>query len=112
MLYYRALQEGLSELPVANEAVRAELESQAARSGWQAMHARLAGIDPLSAERIHPNDPQRIQRALEVYEISGKTLTQFWQQQTSQALPYRIIKIAFFHRIVHCFVSVSRNAFN
>lgn len=96
MLYYRALQEGLSELPVANEAVRAELESQAARSGWQAMHARLAGIDPLSAERIHPNDPQRIQRALEVYEISGKTLTQFWQQQTSQALPYRIIKIAFF----------------
>ncbi len=96
MLYYRALQEGLSQLPAANEAVRAMLEAQAAELGWQAMHDRLAAIDPVSAERIHPNDPQRIQRALEVYEISGETLTQFWQQQTSRALPYNIAKIAFF----------------
>ncbi|VAW64618.1 tRNA dimethylallyltransferase [hydrothermal vent metagenome] len=96
MLYYKALQEGLSELPAANETIRAQLESDAAQVGWQVMHERLKKIDPTSAERIHQNDPQRIQRALEVYEISGKTLTEFWQQQTSQALPYKVIKIAFF----------------
>ncbi len=96
MLYYKALQEGLSELPAADEAVRLQLEADANASGWQAMHDRLAVIDPVSAQRIHPNDPQRIQRALEVFEISGKTLTDFWQQQTSQALPYNLIKIAFF----------------
>ena len=66
----------------------------AARSGWQAMHQRLAEIDPESARRLHPNDPQRIQRALEVYEISGKTLTDFWREQKNQCLPYRVIKIA------------------
>jgi len=96
MLYYKALQDGLSELPAANEAVRAQLEADAKMLGWQAMHDRLANIDPVSAQRIHPNDPQRIQRALEVFEISGKTLTDFWQQQSSQTLPYNLIKIAFF----------------
>jgi len=96
MLYYKVLQEGLSELPAADESVRAQLEADAEKTGWQAMHDRLAKIDPLSAQRIHPNDPQRIQRALEVFEISGKTLTDYWQQQTSQALPYNLIKIAFF----------------
>ena len=96
MLYYKALQEGLSELPDADASVRAQLEADAEKTGWQAMHDRLAEIDPLSAQRIHPNDPQRIQRALEVFEISGKTLTDFWQQQSSQALPYNLIKIAFF----------------
>ena len=96
MLYYKALQEGLSELPAADEMIRAQLESEAKSVGWQVMHDRLKQIDPVSAERIHQNDPQRIQRALEVYEISGKTLTEFWQQQSSQALPYNIVKIAFF----------------
>jgi len=96
MLYYKALQEGLSELPAADEAIRARLEEDAKKTGWPAMHERLAKIDPLSAQRIHPNDPQRIQRALEVYEISGKTLTDYWQQQSTQALPYHLIKIAFF----------------
>jgi len=96
MLYYKALQEGLSELPAADQGIRAQLEADAESYGLQAMHDRLAQIDPVSAERINVNDPQRIQRALEVYEISGKTLTEFWQQQTSHALPYNIIKIAFF----------------
>ena len=96
MLYYKALQEGLSELPAADESVRAQLEADAAAHGWQFMHERLAKIDPVSAKRIHPNDPQRIQRALEVYEISGKTLSDFWQQQTAQTLPYNLVKIAFF----------------
>ncbi len=96
MLYYKALQEGLSELPAADDSVRAGLEADAKASGWLAMHQRLEQIDPVSAKRIHPNDPQRIQRALEVYEISGKTLTEFWQQQSSQSLPYNLVKIAFF----------------
>ncbi len=96
MLYYKVLQEGLSELPEANETIRLQLEADAKMSGWQVMHDRLAQIDPISAQRIHPNDPQRIQRALEVYEISGKTLTDFWQQQSSQTLPYNLVKIAFF----------------
>lgn len=96
MLYYKALQEGLSQLPAADEAIRAQLDADAQQVGWQAMHDRLLKIDPVSAARIHPNDPQRIQRALEVYEISGKTLTDFWRTQESQALPYNVLKIAFF----------------
>ena len=96
MLYYKALQEGLSELPAADASVREQLEVDAAQFGWQAMHDRLAKIDAVSAKRIHPNDPQRIQRALEVFEISGKTLTEYWQQQTANSLPYNVVKVAFF----------------
>jgi len=96
MLYYKALQEGLSELPAADASVREQLEADAAQFGWQAMHDRLAKIDALAAQRIHPNDPQRIQRALEVFEISGITLTEYWQQQTANSLPYNVVKIAFF----------------
>jgi len=96
MLYYKSLQQGLSELPSADSGVRQQLDADAAEHGWQWMHQRLARIDPLSAERIHPNDPQRIQRALEVYEITGKTLTEFWQAQQAAGLPYNIVKIAFF----------------
>lgn len=96
MLYFKALQEGLSVLPAADESIRAQLEAEAQASGWQAMHQRLAQVDPVSAQRIHPNDPQRIQRALEVYEISGKTLGELWQQQAAQGLPYKLAKIAYF----------------
>ena len=96
MLYYKALQEGLSELPAADASVREQLEADAVQFGWQVMHDRLAKIDAVSAERIHPNDPQRIQRALEVFEISGKTLTEYWQQQTANSLPYNVLKIAYF----------------
>ena len=70
-LYFRALRDGLSVLPSADEDVRAGLVAQAAEGGWERLHARLTDVDPTSAQRIHPNDPQRIQRALEVYELTG-----------------------------------------
>src|SRR5690349_18330626 len=72
MLYFRALQEGLSDLPPADAAFRAQLAREAAKLGWPALHARLARIDPQTAARLHPNDAQRIQRALEIAECSGR----------------------------------------
>jgi tRNA dimethylallyltransferase len=94
MLYFRALQQGLSELPAAEPELRQRLEQEAAQHGWSHMHQRLAQVDPASAARIHPNDPQRIQRALEVYESTGQALSELWQQQESSPLPYDVIKIA------------------
>ena len=94
MLYFNALQKGLAELPQANQMVRDKLDEEVNRIGWQGMHNRLAEIDPVSAKRIHPNDPQRIHRALEVFEITGKTLTQSWLEQKHECLPYRVVKIA------------------
>jgi len=94
MLYFRALQQGLSELPSAAPDIRQAIEQEAQHKGWAHMHQQLARVDPVSAERIHPNDPQRIQRALEVYRASGQTLTDFWRQQQAQRLPYDVIKIA------------------
>ncbi|MES9873662.1 MAG: tRNA (adenosine(37)-N6)-dimethylallyltransferase MiaA [Candidatus Sedimenticola sp. PURPLELP] len=93
MLYFRALQYGLSELPAANPGIRARLEQDAALQGWQAMHSRLAGVDPAAAARIHKNDPQRIQRALEVHEITGRTLTELQDRDGEQKLPYRVVKL-------------------
>ena len=92
-LYFRALQQGISDLPSADPIIREKLEREAKVVGWQAMHRRLAAVDPASAERIHPNDPQRIQRALEVYEITGKSLSEFFAAGRQEALPYRLIKI-------------------
>lgn len=83
MMYFRALQQGLSPLPDANEALRASLLMQAARSGWPALHKRLAEIDSVTAARVHPHDSQRIQRALEVYELSGKPLSAFFDSTTA-----------------------------
>ena len=93
LLYFRALEKGLSELPAANAEIRAQLEAQAAEHGWAHMHTRLQEIDPVSATRIHPNDPQRIQRALEVYEISGYTLTELHQKDTHRPAPYDFLKL-------------------
>lgn len=76
MLYAKALREGLSDLPVADPAVRARLEAEAEQHGWPALHARLAGVDPVTAARLKPNDSQRIQRALEVFEVSGVPMAQ------------------------------------
>jgi tRNA dimethylallyltransferase len=81
MLYFRALQQGLSLLPSADPMIRAKLLEEANTQGWAAMHQRLTRIDPEAGNRIHPNDPQRIQRALEVYEISGTTMTDFFLEQ-------------------------------
>jgi tRNA dimethylallyltransferase len=78
MMYFRSLTEGIAELPEADPQVRAELNADAASVGWAALHKKLADVDPDSAARINPNDSQRIQRALEVFEISGRTMTE-WQ---------------------------------
>ena len=94
MLYFKALQGGLGEMPQANPAIRARLDAEALEVGWPGMHARLAKIDPETATRLMPGDSQRIQRALEVWEVSGKTMTQLFAEQTSQALPYRLLKLA------------------
>ncbi len=94
MLYYRALQQGLSPLPEGDAEIRARIEAEAAQQGWQALHERLARVDPESAARIHPNDPQRLSRALEVYELSGQPLSVLWREQEKSAFPYRAIKLA------------------
>ncbi len=93
MLYFRALERGLSPLPAADARVRARLEAEAARHGWARLHERLRAIDPRAAARIHPNDPQRIQRALEVYEVCGRTLSDLTAAGSAASMPYRLIKI-------------------
>jgi tRNA dimethylallyltransferase len=94
MLYYRALENDLAKLPSANPEIRKKLNQQAAKEGWNSLHRKLESIDPDSAARIHPNDSQRIQRALEVYEITGKILTTLHKTAKHDALPYRLLKIA------------------
>lgn len=94
MLYFKALQGGLGELPQADPAVRARLDAEALQIGWPAMHAKLAKIDPETAARLMTTDSQRIQRALEVCELSGKTMTQLFAEQAATALPYRLLKLA------------------
>jgi len=94
MLYFNALQKGMANLPEVTDDVRQAIEKEVAEKGLEALHKRLQSVDPDAAERIHPNDPQRIKRALEVYDFSGKTLTKFWQEQACYRLPYRVLKIA------------------
>ena len=92
MLYFNALSGGLAVLPEANADIRLRLDEELKTLGKTALHQRLASVDPVAAARIHPNDPQRIQRALEVYEISGKPLSAFFAN-AQQAIPYQIIKL-------------------
>ena len=84
MLYYKALLEGLADMPSADETVRREIEAQAAAQGWAAVHAELAQVDPQSAARIHPNDPQRLTRALEVWRVSGVNMSEHRLRQLQQ----------------------------
>lgn len=93
MLYYKGLLDGLSPLPSADSAVRAELEARAAQHGWEALHQELLRIDPVAGARINPNDSQRINRALEVFYISGKTMTELTAQQ-GESLPYDLLQFA------------------
>ena len=93
MLYFNALLNGLAVLPEANPEIRAKLDQDLKRLGKEALHQRLAAIDPLAAARIHPNDPQRVQRALEVYEISGKPLSSFFNAAQGEDFPYQKIKL-------------------
>jgi tRNA dimethylallyltransferase len=104
MLYFKALLEGLADMPAADAEVRAQIEAQAASQGWQALHDELASIDPVSAARIHPNDPQRLVRALEVFRVSGMSMAAHREQQSAQSaqasasgrhqLPYTVANLA------------------
>ncbi|MGZ5600266.1 MAG: tRNA (adenosine(37)-N6)-dimethylallyltransferase MiaA [Methylobacter sp.] len=93
MLYFNVLNSGLAVLPEADADIRVKLDQDLEKLGKEALHQRLAKVDPESAVRIHPNDPQRIQRALEVYEISGKPLTSFFTEAQAQDIPYQRIKL-------------------
>ncbi|MGZ5010823.1 MAG: tRNA (adenosine(37)-N6)-dimethylallyltransferase MiaA [Methylobacter sp.] len=93
MLYFNVLNSGLAVLPEADADIRVKLDQDLEKLGKEALHQRLAKVDPESAARIHPNDPQRIQRALEVYEISGKPLTFFFTEAQAQDIPYQRIKL-------------------
>lgn len=84
MLYFKALVEGLAAMPAADPALRAEIEAEAAAAGWPALHAQLAKVDPETAARLAPNDAQRIQRALEVFRASGRSLSQLHREAAPQ----------------------------
>jgi tRNA dimethylallyltransferase len=89
MLYYRALSQGIDALPQAEPGLRAQIDARAARHGWPALHADLARVDPATAARLAPNDAQRIQRALEVWELTGKPISQL-QRAASAPLPFTL----------------------
>lgn len=93
MMYFRALTAGMAELPGADETIRAALDAEAASAGWPALHAELARVDPDAAARIKPNDRQRIQRALEVFRVSGKPLSRWQQQATAPVNDPQYLKI-------------------
>jgi tRNA dimethylallyltransferase len=94
MLYFKALREGLADLPQADAALRAEIDASAAAQGWPALHAELARLDPATAARLKPGDAQRIQRALEVVRISGQPLDALFAAQQAVSLPYRVLALA------------------
>jgi len=99
MLYFKVLRDGLADLPSASPVVRKRIQQLAESQGWEAVHSRLAEVDPESAARLKPMDSQRLQRALEVYEVSGKTMTQWWQEQEASReagniLPYNVCSLA------------------
>jgi tRNA dimethylallyltransferase len=93
MMYYKALMEGLAPLPESEPAMRAQLEHDIAQHGLAVLHQRLCVIDPVAGARINATDPQRITRAMEVYLLSGETLTSHWQRQQQQQLPYNVASI-------------------
>jgi len=93
-LYFRALQQGLSELPAADPAVRATLRAALQAQGLETLYRRLATVDPATAARLHASDPQRILRALEVFEITGKPMSELLARGRGEALPYRVLKLA------------------
>jgi tRNA dimethylallyltransferase len=94
MLYFKGLADGLDDLPGADPAIRAALDAEAARNGWPALHARLAQLDPVTAERLKPNDAQRIQRALEIIALSGQPMSALLAQKEKTALPFDVLPLA------------------
>ena len=95
MMYFKSLLHGLAEMPSADEHTREAILAEAREQGWDKMHVKLAKVDPESAQRIHPNDPQRISRALEIYELTGVPLSA-WQAKPTEPLSYRPLLIALF----------------
>ncbi|MCH4810160.1 tRNA (adenosine(37)-N6)-dimethylallyltransferase MiaA [Vreelandella neptunia] len=94
MLYYKRLIEGVANLPSADPAIRQQLEAQWQAEGLLSLHKRLAEVDAVSAQRIHPNDPQRLMRALEVYFVSGRPMSELWAEQQPETFPWRVLSIA------------------
>ena len=95
MLYFKVLIEGIASMPAADSAIREKIVREAKTGGWQKVHQRLAEVDPESAARIHPNDPQRLQRALEIWELTGESMTQLHKkQQDLVSLPFSICQLA------------------
>jgi len=93
MLYFNSLYYGLAKLPTANSELRKQLDADAKQIGKVAMHAKLQTIDPVAAARIHPNDPQRVQRAIEVYMLAGKSMTQLHEEAKTEDIPFQKIKL-------------------
>ena len=93
-LYFRALLEGLADMPEADEATRAAITAEAAERGWAALHAQLAQVDPVAAARIHATDAQRIQRALEVHRLSGRAISDWQRDAKRTRLPLNVLKLA------------------
>jgi tRNA dimethylallyltransferase len=94
MMYFRALTEGIADLPTGDDSIREEIDREAGQKGWPYMHARLARVDPQIAARLNPNDSQRIQRALEVYRISGKPLSEWQKEARDSSGDISYVKIA------------------
>jgi len=92
-LYFQALLQGLAPMPEADAALRARLAGEAAQHGWAALHAELAGVDPEAAARIHATDAQRIQRAIEVWRLSGRTISDWQRERGHLKLPMRVLKL-------------------
>jgi tRNA dimethylallyltransferase len=94
MMYFKGLTEGLDDLPTADAQVRAALDAEAARVGWPAMHEKLRAVDPVTAERLKPNDAQRINRALEIYELAGKPMSELLTGRPKLELPFELVSFA------------------
>ncbi|HCR97618.1 MULTISPECIES: tRNA (adenosine(37)-N6)-dimethylallyltransferase MiaA [Halomonas] len=94
MLYYKRLVEGVANMPAADPAIREQLAKQREREGLESLHKKLMDVDPVSAQRIHPNDPQRLMRALEVYYASGRSMSELWGEQQPAPFPWRVLSIA------------------
>jgi len=94
MMYFKGLTDGLDELPTADTQVRAAIEAEAARIGWPGMHAKLRELDPATADRLAPNDAQRINRALEIIELAGKPMSELLSGRTKLELPFELVSFA------------------
>ncbi|MGO2878560.1 MAG: tRNA (adenosine(37)-N6)-dimethylallyltransferase MiaA [Halomonas sp.] len=94
MLYYKRLVEGVANMPAADPAIREQLAKQRESEGLESLHKKLMDVDPVSAQRIHPNDPQRLMRALEVYYASGRSMSELWGEQQPEPFPWRVLSIA------------------